>query len=185
MSNSSLQGYSWDVPEELHSHLRRTLSAYKGDKTVEGYKRLEGLVNEPKVSYEQLKRIKNFFDNHKTANVDYMNDRKQDTQFILNGGRKMRDWVNNTLNSARQNVEMPKKVKHAIGMHNQYQKNSVRHTKGIATSSVKPHSTSDIKIKKESYDDIYINKEVKLMESLINIFDKNKELCQHKQSLQS
>ena len=30
----------------------------------------------------------------------------------------------------------------------------------------------------ESYDDIYIRKEVKLMESLINIFDKNKELWQ-------
>jgi hypothetical protein len=185
MANSSLQGYSWDIPEELHSHLRRTLNAYKGDKNVEGYKRLEGLVGEPKVSYEQLKRIKNFFDSHKTSNTDYMNDRKQDTQFILNGGRKMRDWCENTLNKARQGVEAPKKAKHSIGMNNQYQKDSVRHTKGIATSSVKPHSTSDIKIKKESYDDIYISKEVKLMESLINIFDKNKELCQHKQSLQS
>lgn len=185
MANSSLQGYSWDIPEELHSHLRRTLNAYKGDKNVEGYKRLDGLVGEPKVSYEQLKRIKNFFDNHKTANTDYMNDRKQDTQFILNGGRKMRDWCENTLNKARQGVEEPKKAKHSIGMTNQYQKDSIRHTKGIATSSVKPHSTSDIKIKKEGYDDIYISKEVKLMESLIKIFDKNKELCQHKQSLQS
>ena len=185
MANSSLQGYSWDIPEELHSHLRRTMNAYKGDKNVEGYKRLEGLINEPKVSYEQLKRIKNFFDGHTTSNTDHMDDKKQDTQFILNGGRKMRDWVNGTLNSARQGVESPKKAKHSIGMTNQYQKDSVRHTKGISTSSVKPHSTGDIKIKKESYSDIYISKEVKLMESLINIFDKNKELCQHKQSLQS
>lgn len=170
MANASLQGYSWDIPEELHSHLRRTLNAYKGDKNVEGYKRLDGLVGEPKVSYEQLKRIKNFFDSHKTTNTD-------DTQFILNGGRKMRDWCENTLNKARQGVEAPKKAKHSIGMTNQYQKDSIRHTKGIAASSVKPHSTSDIKIKKESYDDIYISKEVKLMESLINIFDKNKQLC--------
>jgi hypothetical protein len=185
MANSSLQGYSWDIPGELHSHLRRTMNAYKGDKNVEGYKRLEGLINEPKVSYEQLKRIKNFFDTHSTSNTDYMDDRKQDTQFILNGGRKMKDWVNGTLDSARQGVEAPKKAKHSIGMTNQYQKDSIRHTKGISTSSVMPHSTSDIKIKKESYSDIYISKEVKLMESLINIFDKNKELCQHKQSLQS
>jgi hypothetical protein len=161
------------------------MNAYKGDKNVEGYKRLEGLINEPKVSYEQLKRIKNFFDTHSTSNTDYMDDRKQDTQFILNGGRKMKDWVNGTLDSARQGVEAPKKAKHSIGMTNQYQKDSIRHTKGISTSSVMPHSTSDIKIKKESYSDIYISKEVKLMESLINIFDKNKELCQHKQSLQS
>ena len=183
MANSSLQGYSWDIPEELHSHLKRTMNAYKGDKNVEGYKRLEDLINEPKVSYEQLKRIKNFFDGQ--SNVDYMNDKKASTPFILNGGNKMKSWVNDTLNRARKGVEAPKKAKHDIGMTNQYQKDSIRHTKGIATSSVKPHSTSDIKIKKESYDDIYISKEVKLMESLINIFDKNKELCQHKQSLQS
>lgn len=185
MANSSLQGYSWNVPEELHSHLRRTMNAYKGDKNVEGYKRLEGLIGEPKVSYEQLKRIKNFFDNHGTANVDYMDDKKQDTEFILNGGRKMRDWVNKTLNTARSNIQNVKDIQKKAGtsIGNTHIKT---HTKdGITTNSVKAHSTSDLKIKKESYDDIYFNKEAKLMESLINIFDKNKELCQHKQSLQS
>jgi len=171
MANSSLQGYSWDLPDELHSHLKRTMN-------VDGYKRLNGLINEPKVSYEQLKRIKNFFDNHSTAGVDYMDDKKQDTEFILNGSRKMRDWVNRTLGTARDNISKVKDVQKnsSTAIDNTHIKS---HTKaGFTTNSIKPHSTSDIKIKKESYDDIYIRKEVKLMESLINIFDKNKELWQ-------
>lgn len=178
MANSSLQGYSWDLPEELHGHLKRTMKAYKGDKNVDGYKRLNGLINEPKVSYEQLKRIKHFFDNHSTADVDYMDDKKQDTEFILNGSRKMRDWVNRTLGTARDNISKVKNVQKDSGT---AIKNTHidSHTKaGFTTNSIKPHSTSDIKIKKESYDDIYIRKEIKLMESLINIFDKNKELWQ-------
>jgi hypothetical protein len=181
MANSLLQGKSWDIPEELHSHLRRTMNAYKGDKNVEGYKRLEGFINKPKISYEQLKRVKNFFDNHKTSGVDYMNDKKQDTEFILNGGRKMREWVNNTLDTARGKIQSKKDVQKNAGTAIDNTHIKTHEKKGISTSSVKPHSTSDLK--KEDYSDIY-NKEVKLMESLINIFDKNKELCQHKQSLQ-
>jgi hypothetical protein len=176
MANSSLQGYSWNIPEELHGHLKRTMNAYKGDKNVEGYKRLENLVQEPKISYEQLKRVKNFFDGQN--NIDYMNDRKASTPYILNGGNKMKDWVDKTLTTARDNIQNVKDVQKQAGtsVGNTHIKT---HTKdGITTNSVKPHSTSDLKIKKESYDDIYIKKEVKLMESLISIFDKNKELWQ-------
>lgn len=177
MANSSLQGYTWDVPEELHGHLKRIMNAYKGDKNAEGYPRLKSLIENPKISYEQLKRIKNFFDSHSTT--DYMNgkdDRKQDTQFILNGGTKMRYWVNDTLTKARDNIKKPKEVKKNTGMANQFQKDDIRHTKdGINTKSLKV-SNDNLKIK-ESYSDIYIKKEVRLMESLINIFDKNKQSC--------
>ena len=170
MANQKLQGLNWKMPEKLSDHLRRTMNSYKGDKTMDGYKRLQNLIDEPNVSYEGLKRIKNFFDTHKTANVDYMDDKKQDTEFILNGGSKMRHWVNDTLNRARQGVEAPKKAKHAIGMLNQYQKDDIRHTKdGV--------STDNLKIK-EGNTDIYFKKESVLMESLISIFDKNKKICQ-------
>lgn len=180
MPNSALQGKSWDIPEELYTHLRRTMNAYKGDENVEGYQRLKGLIDNKKISYEQLKRVKNFFDSEN--DVDYMMDKKASTPFILNGGNKMKTWVNNILDTARGNIQSKKDVQKNAGtsVQNTHIKN---HTKdGITTNSVKPHSTSDLK--KEGYDDIYISKEVQLMESLITIFDKNKEIC-HKQSLQS
>ena len=170
MANQELQGYSWEMPEKLKEHLRRTMSVYKGDKNVDGYKRLQNLIDDSNITYERLKRIKNFFDNHKTVSVSHVDDKKQDTEFILNGGSIMKNWVNDTLNKARQGVGAPKKAKHAIGMPNQHQKDSIRHTKdGV--------STDNLKIK-EGNTDIYFKKESMLIESLISIFDKNKEIWQ-------
>jgi len=185
MANSSLQGYSWDLPKELCSHLSRIQKAYKGDKDVEGYSRLDNLIKNPKMSYEQLKRIKNFFDGHETSNTDYMDDKKQDTQFILNGGSKMRYWVNKTLEDARADIKNPKQLKKDTGMMNQFQKDRISHTKGLSKNPTKVDSGKELTEQKHINKDIYIKKELSMMESLINIFDKNKQLCQHKQSLQS
>ena len=65
-------------------HLNRIYKAYKGPKNAEGYQRLEELVSkteskdDSKISYEQLKLMKNFFDSY-TGN-------KKDTPYLLNGG---------------------------------------------------------------------------------------------------
>lgn len=185
MANSSLQGHTWDLPQELCNHLKRIHRAYKGDKNVEGYGRLDNLIKNPKMSYEQLKRIKNFFDTHQTSNTDYMDDKKQDTQFILNGGSKMRYWVDKTLEEARAGVKNPKELKKDVGMMNQFQKDRLSHTKGLSKNPTKVDGNKELKEQKQINKDIYIKKEMALMESLINIFDKNKEICQHKQSLQS
>ena len=173
MANSSLQGYDWNIPEELQNHLKRTINAYKGDKNQKGYQRLRNLVDSPKVSYEELKRIKNFFDSHKTAGVDYMDDKKQDTEFILNGGSKMRFWVNDTLNKAREGVKNPKEIKKNTGMQNQFIKTHDK--QGISTDDVKIKNGKISSSSRHIYDNRGIQ-EMKMMESLINIFDKNKEL---------
>jgi hypothetical protein len=172
MANSSLQGMTWDIPEELHNHLKRTMNAYRGNQTEEGYQRLRGLIDDKKVGYEQLKRIKNFFDDH--SNVDYMSDKKASTPFILNGGNKMKEWVNNTLNTARDNISGGKKIKNQTNMiGNHYQKDS------LINKTKKEISINTKNLKQEG---IY---EIGIMENIISIFNKNKELCQHKQSLQS
>jgi len=160
--NKDLYGNKVELPEDVVVYLQKCHDAAEGaDDNTEGYRRNKELRDSRSVTYQQLKRMKNWFDN-----------------FILNGGNKMKDWVNKTLTTARDNIQNVKDVQKQAGtsVGNTHIKT---HTKdGITTNSVKPHSTSDLKIKKESYDDIYIKKEVKLMESLISIFDKNKELWQ-------
>jgi len=165
MANSSLQGYTWNIPEKLYNHLQRIMNAYKGAKNVEGYKRLETILSNKKISYENLKLIKNFFDTFGgTIN---------DTVYVLNGGTKMKGWVNDTLYKAREGIKNPKDVKMKSGMSNQFQDT---HTKdGI--------STNDVKIKKQKVSSssrkISDNKgiyEIKIMENIISIFDKNKQL---------
>jgi hypothetical protein len=49
------------------------------------------------ISYPQLKRIKNFFDNFQ--------GKENDPSYILNGGSQMKAWVENTLTSMRNNVK--------------------------------------------------------------------------------
>jgi hypothetical protein len=175
MANSSLQGYSWPIPESVHNHLSRTMSSYKGNQNVEGYQRLKKLLDDPNVSYEQLKRIKNFFDTH-TTGTDYMDgkgDRKQDTEFILNGGSKMRWWVSDTLNKARAGVKIPKDAKKDF-FDNQFKKTHDKNT--VSTDSVKiknPKVGSSARQVSDSRG-IY---EMRVLENLINIFDKNKQLC--------
>ena len=173
MANSQLQGNYWDLPEELQQHLKRTMRAYNGKENVEGYQRLRNLISNPKVSYEELKRIKNFFDSQ-SSDTDYMDDRKQTTPFILNGGKKMKYWVNSTLENARDSIEAYKKAKTDTGMvGSHYRNDDMSFDNKIKTDDVKIKTSHQKRISESQY--IY---EIKKMENIINIFTKNKELCQ-------
>jgi hypothetical protein len=82
------------------------------------------------ISYKQLKRIKNFFDNFKGKHID--------PQFMLNGEFKMKNWVNNQLRQMREGIHQSKKIKSDTGMQNQFIQN---HTKdGIDVRPSKEHS---------------------------------------------
>ena len=96
MANSDLQGKEIEIPKEVKTHLGKIFNAYKGDKTAEGYNRLKNLMDKKNISYEQMKRIKNFFDNY--------NGKNKETPYLLNGGTLMKDWVNKSLEDARQYI---------------------------------------------------------------------------------
>ena len=102
MANSKLQGKKTYIPEKVKTHLSRIFTAYRGDESVEGYARLKKLVDKDEISYEQMKRMKNFFDNYEGG--------KNETPYLLNGGTLMKSWVDKTLKDARQNIEGKKKA---------------------------------------------------------------------------
>lgn len=159
MANSKLQGKKISIPENVKLHLSKIFTAYRGDETVEGYARLKKLVNKDQISYEQLKRVKNFFDNY--------NGNKNSTPYLLNGGSLMKAWVEKTLKDIRQDIEGKKKAMKDIGMPNQYQKT---HSKdGV---KIDPHDSDTDKLLRQ--EGIY---NIEVMESLIRTIDKNKELC--------
>jgi hypothetical protein len=87
---------------------------YVGDvpKDSEGYKRNKDLQEKNTISYTQMKRIKGYFDNYKG---DF-----KDAEFILNGGLKMKYWVDQTLNQLRTNIKMTQANRTAAGETNQY-----------------------------------------------------------------
>ena len=85
------------IPNDIKQHLRNSFAQMKSvPQNTEGFKRNQELQRQEKITYKQLKRIKNFFDNFQ--------GKPTDPSFILNGGVLMRTWVNNTLNNMRTNT---------------------------------------------------------------------------------
>ena len=161
MANSELKNGKILIDDDINYHLKRIYNAYKGPKDVEGYERLRGLCDKKDISYEQLKRIKNFFDGFEGKN--------NETPYLLNGGTKMKSWVQNKLDNMRNNVNSKKKAMSDIGIPNQYQKEK------LSTPSVKTDSHDSDTNKILRQEGIY---RIKVLNDLITEIDKNKKLCQ-------
>ena len=95
--NSELYGNKIELPEEVIGYLDDCFNSVQADKSVDGYRRNIDLRKNRSVTYQQLKRIKNFFDN-------YQGDGK-DAPFILNGADYMKNWVNSTLTHMRSGTQ--------------------------------------------------------------------------------
>jgi hypothetical protein len=94
MANSKLLGTLHAIPDEVMAHLKGIMKQ-NGDAGGAGIKRLKGLLDKGYCTYEQLKRIKNFFDHHP------LKTEADQVQFNINGGQMMKDWVNHRLEQIR------------------------------------------------------------------------------------
>jgi hypothetical protein len=111
--NKELYGKTWDFPKDLQNHLKICFRKVKNaDANIEGFNRNKRLQTATSISYPELKRIKNFFDNHTGT--------PQDAPFILNGENKMRDFVNSTLSGARQSLDTSKQIRQDTGMEKEF-----------------------------------------------------------------
>ena len=86
--------------------------AVGADENVEGFIRNKELQGQKFISYKQLKRIKNFFDNFKGNH--------NELSFILNGGVEIKNWVNDELRKMREFIKTNKTNKMNTGMQNQF-----------------------------------------------------------------
>ena len=125
--NKDLYGKKIELPEDVVGYLKQCHdSAIGADENTEGYRRNKELRDTGFVTYQQLKRIKNFFDN--------FNGHQNDLSFILNGGDYVKGWVNQMLDSMRNGLEIRKKTK-SIVLPNQYIKS---HEKGDIRNMNRP-----------------------------------------------
>jgi|YelNatPaOPRAMG01_1025707.scaffolds.fasta_scaffold38839_5 hypothetical protein len=127
--NSALENsnITYKLPNKLLLYLTNIFNIYgnkENIKTYPGYKRLSNIINNNGVlTYDWLRRIKNYFDSVKSLNID----KETDITYILNGGSRMEDWVNKTLINARKSIKEPKNIKMQYGMQNSFIKS---HEKG-------------------------------------------------------
>ncbi len=96
--NKALYDREVEFPNNLRELMRINSNKVKNaNPRTEGYKRNQDLQTQKWITYKQLKRIKNWFDN-------YDGDGK-DAPFILNGADYMKNWVNSTLNHLRNKTQ--------------------------------------------------------------------------------
>ena len=122
--NSELRGKMFPIPEGVKKHLKTILKNYEdndGDKNNKGYDHLKWLTEQEKVSTEEMKRIKNFFDNYK--GTDDSDDYK------LYGGKPMSDWVSATLKQATKVSKENKKALKDAGLSNTEKKEHTKNAK--------------------------------------------------------
>ena len=92
--NRELYNKKIELPEEVVTYLKQCHDVVPSDNpNVDGFKRNKELRDSGYVTYQQLKRIKNYFDN--------FNGEKNDLTFILNGADYMKNWVDRTLDSTK------------------------------------------------------------------------------------
>ena len=131
--NSNLYDRKAKLPKSLIKHLEGCGGMVEADSNTEGFNRNKELRESGIASYQQIKRIKNWFDSY--------GGKKEDSPYVLNGGDRMKNWCNHVLDHWRAVDHGGKKRKMDGGMENQFidnhEKNGMninphdKHEKGI------------------------------------------------------
>ncbi len=125
--NKELYGKEIKIPVEIKNHLKNSsMSIGETSENEEGAKRNEELQNKNSMTYQQLKRIKSWFDNY--------NGNKEDAPYILNGGDYMKKWADDTLNYLRTDIYNTKKNRSEV-LPNQFNSD---HTKDDLSTMNRP-----------------------------------------------
>jgi hypothetical protein len=138
------------IPDSLVKHLGDSFNSVNGNQNVEGYNRNQQLRKGKQATYQQIKRIKSWFDNY--------SGKKEDAPFVLNGGDRMKIWCDEVLRVWRDNDSGGKKIKMDAGMQNQFIDNHEKNQLIKNPLSTHTKTNSDI--------DVRVEQEIKLMNKL-------------------
>jgi mutator protein MutT len=101
MANSQLYGNTYKIPSEVLKTIQATLVSKPSG---EGVRRAKFMLKNGVISYQAMKRLKNYF--------DYYNPQTDDKiQYALAGGDLMKSFIDRTLNANRDAVQRSKDVR--------------------------------------------------------------------------
>ncbi|MCD8206497.1 MAG: hypothetical protein LUD72_01015 [Bacteroidales bacterium] len=144
--NSELKNRSFPLTQGIRKHLEKTLEGYKGSRATDGWKRLNNLLDFGALTYQEMKRVKNFFDN-------FVGDKSR-ADYVLNGGDAMRAWVDNTLATARQTVKDFKQAKKDAGMKNAFRREHTKdRAKNVSEGRTFVVSEAQVRLLREAMDE--------------------------------
>jgi 8-oxo-dGTP diphosphatase len=115
MANSELYGKKiGTIPDKVLNFIKKFLDSNENADKFEKYNQAKAFLNNPELSYSQAKKLKNFFDK-----FNHLKDEKEN--FNLLGGRLMKNFIDNLLDSNRNTVIRRKKAKDIV-FDNQFRK---------------------------------------------------------------
>jgi hypothetical protein len=143
--NSNLYNKTIELPKEVVEYLQACFDHIpNSDPSIEGHKRNEELRDTGYVTYQQLGRIKNWFDNYEGDGTD--------APFVLNGADYMKNWVENTIQGLRKNDNFSNQIQNDY-MPDEIDDKLIKDLGPIADMSrpSKEHSTftQDVRIKED------------------------------------
>lgn len=152
--NKELKTHRWFLPDGIRHHLEKIKDNNKKEEltknhtTKEAWDHLNFILGEEKgIAYNEMKRIKNWFEKNKYAT--------KTKQYELYGGEIMKTWVENQLNSATLIVKQHKEAQRAMGKKNAFIK---AHDADRQTTATK----ADTKV--PTYNPLTLNKQNRLKE---------------------
>jgi hypothetical protein len=149
--NKDLYDKKIELPEDVVGYLGQCFDAASGaNENTEGYKRNKELRDSGHTTYQQLKRMKNWFDS--------FNGRENELPFILNGGHYVKGWVDKTLGSMRGEVDLSKEIKSTV-LPNQYIQPHQKNNLSNMNRPSKEHGSS--------IDDLKITEDIKRINNII------------------
>jgi hypothetical protein len=151
MSNSKLIGKQFPVPDKVLMELNKNLKKFSDKRDSKGFNRAIFILERKACTYEQLKRIKNYFDM-------VTDDNFNEVEYLLNGGDMMKKWVNFTLDEARKGVHGTKSARKNAGMENQFRSDSEDTVKAVTPTIKKTPefmSTSELMEEIDKINNIY------------------------------
>jgi len=109
-ANSKLKGRKTTVPNYIIRKINEEIKNLNGEKP-NGYQFAQNITKNPSISYENIKRKINIFNNLKDLNS---------LEARLMGGQEMLDFLNKTLQNWRSYVKNKNNAKDKAGFHNVY-----------------------------------------------------------------
>ena len=118
--NSELKDKKYRCPDSIIANINTQLTNYKEGGSTKGLRRAKHIVNDKYITYQDMKRIKNYFDKY--------DGNGSDDEFLLNGGKSMRKWVNKALGNSRDTSKQVKSAKRDGGLKNAFYKEHDKNT---------------------------------------------------------
>lgn len=172
MPNSDLKNKLYKIPDKVVNRIKHMLATMNvNDEHAKGLKRSKDMIEAKKISYSQMKRLKNYFDS-------YQGDERDD-EFKLVGGNLTKKWIDSALKDDRDSIKTSKKVKMDGGMENQFLKThekdnentNITASKGGMIDIAKSSKSNSIMHNSAVYQENY-NKEIDSIKYLIEYLNK-------------